>query len=77
MHKETQVALDCPYCGESIFETLSWFKRAYFTCPLCDNGLADSQFAAVISALEQSMDESIEEMIHGRPHGGGCCGTGS
>ncbi len=76
MFTETNIALDCPYCSETIYETLSWFKKAYSTCPNCDQGLADSQFATVISELEQSMEESIEEMIHGQS-GSGCCGKKS
>ena len=76
MFAETKITLDCPYCCESIYETLAWFKKSYGTCPHCDKGLADSQFSAVIVDLEQSMDESIEEMVHGKPQGG-CCGKKS
>ena len=76
MHTETKIALDCPYCGESIYETLDWFKKSYSTCPVCDKGLVAGQFAAVIKDLEQAMNESIEEMLHGQPHGG-CCGMKS
>lgn len=73
MYTETNIALDCPYCNEPIYETLSWFKNTYFTCPACDQGLAADQFAAVIADLEEAMDASIEEMIHGQPSGS-CCG---
>jgi hypothetical protein len=76
VHTETKIALDCPYCYESIYETLDWFKKSYFTCPACGKGLAAGQFAAVIEDLEQSMEESIEEMLYGQPHGG-CCGKKS
>jgi hypothetical protein len=73
--------LDCPYCGESIFESLEWFKKSYSTCPCCDKGLVAGQFAAVIADLEQEMDANIEEMVHGQPHSGCCdkkssCGGG-
>lgn len=76
MFAETKITLDCPYCSESIFESLSWFKKSYSTCPHCDKGLVAGQFSAVISDLEQSVDESIEEMIHGQPHSS-CCGKKS
>jgi hypothetical protein len=69
----TKIALDCPYCGVPIYETLEWFKKAYSTCPDCDKGLSADQFATVINDLEQAMNENIEEMVHGQPHGG-CCG---
>ncbi|MBN2427170.1 MAG: hypothetical protein JXK94_02415 [Deltaproteobacteria bacterium] len=74
MDAESKVALDCPYCGEAIYGTLDWFKRTYSTCPNCDKGLSAGQFSAVVADLEQAMDASIEEMVHGTPHGG-CCGN--
>lgn len=76
MYTEPNIALDCPYCNEPVYEKLSWFKNAYFTCPHCDKGLADSQFASVIYDLEQEMDASIEEMINGRQVSG-CCSKSS
>jgi hypothetical protein len=72
---EPKIALDCPYCGASIYETLSWFKKTYSTCPSCDKGLAADQFSAVLADLEQAMDASIEEMVHGTSHGCCCCGN--
>ena len=75
MHTETNIALDCPYCGESIYEPLSWFKKTYSTCPGCDKGLSANQFSSVVSDLEKAMEERIEEMVNGRPQGGGCCGS--
>lgn len=74
VYTEPHIALDCPYCKEPIYATLSWFKQAYFTCPNCDKGLADGQFAVAVTALEDAMDASIEEMINGQT-GGGCCGS--
>lgn len=76
MFAETKITLDCPSCCQSINETLDWFKKSDSTCPHCDKGLTESQFSAVIADLEQSMDESIEEMLHGQSHGG-CCGKKS
>jgi len=76
MHTEPNIALDCPSCRESIYAALSWFKQTYSTCPHCQQGLAASQFEANIAALEQAMEESIEELLHG-PKGGGCCGKQS
>ena len=76
MQTETNISLDCPYCSEAIYATMSWFKKTYATCPNCDKGLASSQFATAINELEQAMEASIEEMIHGQPQGG-CCGDKS
>jgi hypothetical protein len=70
---EEKISLDCPYCGEAIYETLSWFKKTYSTCPACQRGLAADQFAAVIGDLEQALDAEIEERMKGQP-GSGCCG---
>ena len=77
MHDETTIALDCPYCGEAIYDTLSWFKKTYSTCPACDKGLAASQFDAVIADLEEAMDADIEEMVQGKPKPGCGCGKSS
>lgn len=76
MHTGTAIALDCPYCKEPIYETLDWFKKSYSTCPACDKGLVAGQFEAVVADLEQAMEESIDEMIHGRTSSG-CCGSKS
>jgi hypothetical protein len=70
---EELLMLDCPYCGAAIHQTLSWFKKTYSTCPACDKGLAATQFEATILALEQAMDESIDEMLNGKKPEG-CCG---
>ena len=75
MYTETNIALDCPCCGESIYESLSWFKKTYSTCPICDKGMSANQFASLISDLEKAMEENVEEMVNGRPQGGGCCGS--
>jgi len=76
VYKETEISLDCPYCSESIFEALSWFKKSYTTCPHCEQGLAADQFSAVVADFERAMEESIEEMVNGKPKGG-CCGSKS
>lgn len=76
MSLEPRIDLACPYCNASIYETLSWFKETYFTCPACAQGLAAGQFSAVISDLEQAMAANIDEMINGAPQGG-CCGKDS
>ncbi len=76
MQFEKNVALDCPYCRESIFETISWFKKTYSTCPHCEKGLSSGQFEAAIVELEMAMDASIEEMLYGETKGG-CCGDKS
>ncbi len=76
MHAEPNIALDCPACRETIYAALSWFKQTFSSCPHCEQGLAADQFAAIIDDLEQAMDESIEELLHG-PASGGCCGSKS
>jgi hypothetical protein len=76
VHKETKISLDCPYCNESIYAAVSWFEKSYSTCPNCEKGLAAGQFSATIADLEQAMGESIEELLHGKPHGS-CCGKKS
>lgn len=73
MRTEEMIALDCPYCGEIIYQPLSWFKKTYSTCPNCDKGLTASQFEKAVFELEQTLDESIDEMLQKKPHGG-CCG---
>lgn len=70
--KET-IALDCPYCRETIYRPLSWFKQAYATCPECQGGLSASQFAERISEIEQTLDATIEEMVQGEKKTGCCC----
>jgi hypothetical protein len=73
VYVEPKITLDCPSCGAAIYETLGWFKKTYSTCPVCDNGLAASQFSTVISQLEEAMDSNIDEMLYGQPHSS-CCG---
>jgi len=70
---EPKLTLNCPYCGESILETLGWFKKTYSTCPYCENGLAASQFSTILADLEQAMDENIEKMLFGSVPTS-CCG---
>ena len=70
--EETNIALDCPYCGESIYAPLNWFKKTYFTCPHCNQGLTAGQFGAIIAGLEEEMAASVDEMVHGQSCGG-CC----
>ena len=69
---EPKGALDCPCCGESIYETLNWFKKACSTCPACAGELTADQFAVVITDLEQAMAANLEEMVHGQPSSS-CC----
>ena len=76
MFSEEKIALDCPYCGAAIYQTLSWFKKEYSTCPTCQKGLAAGQFATMIDEIEQALDGRIEEMVKGTAQGG-CCGKGS
>lgn len=73
---EPKVALDCPYCKESIYETLSWFKKDYSTCPFCEQGLVSGQFSSIIASIEKAFAANIEEMITGKAPGN-CCGKKS
>ena len=75
MLEESKIALDCPYCGESIYQTVAWFKKNYSTCPACDKGLSADQFAVAINALEQAFDQNIEALLTKEAHQGGCCGS--
>jgi transcription initiation factor IIE alpha subunit len=72
---ESKIALDCPYCGESIYQAVAWFKNSYSTCPACDKGLSANQFDAAINALEQAFDQNIEALLAEEPPQGGCCGS--
>ncbi len=72
MHAEPKIALNCPCCGVSIYETLSWFKKTYSTCPACGNGLSADQFGTIIADIEQAMAANIEEMVLGHQHTS-CC----
>lgn len=76
MPDESKIALNCPCCGEPIYETLNWFKQSASICPACDKGLTADQFTAVIDDLEQAIDTSIEERICEPPHTS-CCGKNS
>jgi len=67
MTSEEIIALDCPSCRASIIQPLSWFKQVYATCPSCGGGLAATQFALQVEALEQALDDSVEEMVLGPP----------
>lgn len=77
MSAETHIALNCPYCNIEIYQPLIWFKQAYFTCPHCQRGLAEGQFAGEIADLEEAMDTAIDEMVRGTSCGGCCKGKGT
>lgn len=74
MQDESHIALDCPYCGSSIHETVGWFRKPYSTCPSCEKGIAAEQFAPALNDLEQAMDEEIDRMLSPEPERGGCGG---
>ena len=73
MLHEENIALDCPYCGEGIYQPLRWFKKTYSTCPFCQRGLAAGQFAAAVDEIERALDQRIEEAMGPSPKSG-CCG---
>ncbi|BCR04236.1 hypothetical protein DESUT3_13050 [Desulfuromonas versatilis] len=73
MFADENISLECPYCGEAIYQPLSWFQKAYSTCPVCQKGLAAGQFAARVKEIEQALDAHIEEMVGGARKTG-CCG---
>jgi hypothetical protein len=73
---EEHVALECPCCRGEIYRPLNWFKQTYFTCPACGVGLSAGQFATIVGDLEQTIDDTIAEMMQGKTGcncGGGCC----
>jgi len=70
---EEIITLDCPCCQTAISQPLSWFKKTYSTCPHCGGGLAASQFAAQLVAIEEALDTAVDEMVRGVPSSGGCC----
>ncbi len=72
-----KISLECPYCGQEIYQPLEWFKNSYFTCPACGNGLADGQFAAAVDAIEQALDAGIENILYGKSDASSCCGKKS
>jgi hypothetical protein len=74
LYAEEEIALECPYCREDIYQPLSWFKQTYFTCPACGGGLAAGQFETLVTALEEAFEASVEEMLQGEP-AKGCCGS--
>ncbi len=74
MFAEERISLDCPCCGEAIYEPLDWFKKTYSTCPACEAGLAAGQFAQAVEDIEREFDAHLEEMLKEPPSSGGCCG---
>jgi transcription initiation factor IIE alpha subunit len=74
VYLEEEIALECPYCQEDIFQPLRWFKQTYFTCPACGGGLAAGQFETLITELEEAFEATVEQMVQGEP-AGGCCGS--
>jgi hypothetical protein len=76
LSEQSRIALDCPLCGESIYQPLSWFKKAYSTCPACDMSIPAARFDALLNDLEQAFDQRIDEMLtDDQPQAGGCCGS--
>ena len=75
MTEESKIALDCPCCGESIYQTPSWFRKSYSNCPMCEKELRGEQFDALIHDLEQAFDDHIDTILSEKPQGGGCCGS--
>lgn len=76
MPNQSKIALDCPFCGESIYQPPSWFKKAFSTCPACDKPIPADKFDALLHELEQALDQNVDEMISGgQPQAGGCCGS--
>ncbi len=73
MKNESQIALDCPLCGESIYQALSWFRQSYPTCTHCGKTLAPGQFDKLIHNLEQAFDSNIDDMLSSAKKSG-CCG---
>lgn len=64
----------CPHCLNELYQPLEWFKEETFRCPDCQNDLTARDFAELVSALEEAMEESCHEMIQGKT-GKCCCGN--
>lgn len=76
MSEQEMISLECPHCQCELYQPLPWFKEANFLCPACEKALKAEDFAPIIAALEEEMDEYHAELIHGEtPAGGGCCGS--
>ncbi|KIH77089.1 hypothetical protein SAMN05660860_00406 [Geoalkalibacter ferrihydriticus] len=76
MLKESKIALDCPYCKETIYQPLSWFEKDYSTCPTCGKGLAAGQFAAAVNEIKQAQDACVDDLFSVQS-GSSCCGKKS
>ncbi|MDO3379143.1 hypothetical protein [Geoalkalibacter halelectricus] len=76
MNFERKIALDCPYCKKTIFQPARWFKQAYFTCPHCQKGLAEGQFARLLADLEQAEDACIDALLQDSGKSGCCSKAG-
>ena len=77
VNEPEKISLPCPTCQATIYQTLSWFRRVYGTCPHCGAGLAAGQFAELLDAIEREFDARIEELLGERGQqgcSGGCCG---
>jgi hypothetical protein len=77
LYPDEQIALECPYCREELYQSLSWFKQTYFTCPACAGGLSAGQFETLVKELEEAFEATVEEMVQGAPQGCGCGGKSS
>jgi len=76
MSDQTKIALDCPWCGASIYQLPSWFKKAYSTCPACDQPIPAEKFDTLLHELEQGFDATIDALLSDeQPTSGGCCGS--
>lgn len=68
------ISLECPYCQNELYQPLTWFKEASFTCPACGKGLTAEQFSTIINALEEAMEACHIEMLNGETPSACCCG---
>ncbi|PLY03368.1 MAG: hypothetical protein C0623_01565 [Desulfuromonas sp.] len=73
MLEESRISLECPHCGDSIYQAMRWFRRDYRSCPHCDKPIPAGYFDATLNQLEQAFDQGVEEMM--QPETGGCCGS--
>lgn len=73
MSDEEMISLECPCCQGELYQPLTWFKQAEFSCPACKKSLTSGEFLPTINALEEAMEAFHEEMVSGGKPAACCC----
>jgi endogenous inhibitor of DNA gyrase (YacG/DUF329 family) len=71
---QEMISLECPHCHKELYQPLTWFKEEKFVCPVCGKGLTAGEFSKIVQSLEEALEASHAEMIHGDKPSAGCCG---